>query len=80
MRDVDVMLAQLAKVPAPCSLGNDPGFIARLEAGRKHEELLGVARSIALAVSVAGLMVAIHPSPVGRGGGILLLTTSGEIL
>lgn len=81
MDEVDGVLARLAVVPTLRPLGDDPAFVARLEASAARGEMMGLARSVALGVVVAGLMVAVHPGrTMGRAGGILLSTTDGEVL
>lgn len=82
MNDMDGMLARLATVHAPRSLGDDPAFVARLDASAARGEMLGTVRSLAIGIVIAGLMVVSHPrAAVAQGGaGFLLATTGGEVL
>lgn len=85
MDDIDGMLARLAAVASPRSLVDDPAFLARLDASATQGAVLGMARSAAIGVVAAALMVAVHvgtatdPAP-GSGGGPLLTTTNGVVL
>lgn len=85
MDDIDGMLARLSAVASPCSLGDDPAFVARLDASATHGAMLGMARSAAVGVLAAVLMVAVHLGTVsgnggGAGGGPLLTTANGVVL
>ncbi|SFP69877.1 hypothetical protein [Sphingomonas rubra] len=80
MNDVDTLLARMAAVPAPRSLGTDPAFVDRLDASAARGEVLGLMRSLAIGVAVAALMVATQPGPRVHGGGFLLVTADGEVL
>jgi len=84
MDDIDGMLARLATVASPRSLVDDPAFLTRLDASATRGAVLGMARSAAVGVAAAALMVAVHvgtaTGPAAGSGGGPLLTTNGVVL
>lgn len=83
MDDIDGMLARLVTVTLPRSLGDDPAFVARLDASAARGAMLGMARSAAIGVAVAALTVTLHvgiTAAPDATGGALLTTATGVVL
>lgn len=85
MEDIDGMLARLATVAPARSLGDDPAFVARLNASATRGAAMGLAHSAAIGVMAAVLMLMVHvgtstgPNAAARGGP-LLMTAEGMVL
>lgn len=83
MGEIDEVLARLARATPPCSLGDDPAFVARLDASATQGAMLGMARSAATGFVAAALMMAVHGgtmSSAQAGGAPLLTTAEGVVL